>query len=174
MFFKAFRVFSSTAYSVLGVLPSSSLSEIKSAYYKLAKEFHPDLNPENHEKFKSINQAYSEVRAKHGQINTSHQDENFDKWKQKWTGEFKHTENTSIRDNYKEFKEKKVGEEHEGMLGKAVIAGLIVLLGVRVYIHIRTTGNMDTRARQMEAEILREYEEDQVKYREFSRKLESN
>ncbi len=47
-------------YNILGVHPSSSKEEIKSAYWQLAKKFHPDLNhndPQAEEKFKGINEA---------------------------------------------------------------------------------------------------------------------
>ncbi len=48
-------------YSVLGVGKEASEDEIKSAYRRLAKKYHPDLNktPEAAEKFKEINEAYS-------------------------------------------------------------------------------------------------------------------
>ncbi len=48
-------------YSVLGVDKNASEDEIKSAYRRLAKKYHPDLNktPEAAEKFKEINEAYS-------------------------------------------------------------------------------------------------------------------
>jgi len=62
-------------YEVLGVTKSASASEIKKAYYKLAKQYHPDVNPgdaEAEKKFKEINEAYAilsdeEKKAKYDQ-----------------------------------------------------------------------------------------------------------
>ena len=47
-------------YEILGVSKSADADEIKSAYRRLAKKYHPDLNktPEAAEKFKEINEAY--------------------------------------------------------------------------------------------------------------------
>src|SRR5436853_5302778 len=51
-----------TPYEVLGVNKDASADEIRKAYRKLAKQFHPDLNPgkpEAEARFKSISTAYS-------------------------------------------------------------------------------------------------------------------
>jgi molecular chaperone DnaJ len=48
-------------YDILGIQKNASESEIKSAFRKLSKKYHPDVNKEAgaEEKFKEINEAYS-------------------------------------------------------------------------------------------------------------------
>ena len=55
----------SDPYKVLGVSPDASDEEIKSAYRRLAKKYHPDLNPGDEEaarKMNEINAAYDQIK----------------------------------------------------------------------------------------------------------------
>ena len=50
----------SNPYELLGISKTASASEIKKAYHKLARTYHPDVNPDKQaaEKFKTITAAY--------------------------------------------------------------------------------------------------------------------
>ena len=52
-------------YKVLGVSPDASDEEIKRAYRRLAKKYHPDLNPGDQEaarKMQEVNTAYEQIK----------------------------------------------------------------------------------------------------------------
>lgn len=69
---------SKSLYTTLEVAPGASETEIKKAYRKLARQYHPDVNkdPAAEEKFKEINAAYEvlsdkEKRARYDQVGDS-------------------------------------------------------------------------------------------------------
>jgi curved DNA-binding protein len=72
-------------YQVLGVSKNADEKEIKKAYRKLARQFHPDVNPNDktaEAKFKEINEAYevlgdAEKRRKYDELGQS-----FQRWQQ--------------------------------------------------------------------------------------------
>ena len=53
-------------YDALGVKPDASEADIKSAYRKLARKYHPDVSKETgaEERFKAVNEAYEVLRDK--------------------------------------------------------------------------------------------------------------
>ena len=67
-------------YEVLGIGKNATDAEIKSAYRKLAKKYHPDLNPGNkeaEEKFKEVNEA-NDV------LSDPQKRQRYDQWRYLW------------------------------------------------------------------------------------------
>tara|TARA_Y100000588_G_scaffold358714_1_gene417107 strand:- start:386 stop:670 length:285 start_codon:yes stop_codon:yes gene_type:complete len=85
-------------YKILGIEQDADSESIKKAYKKLAKKFHPDLNPDNvessEEKFKQINEAYhvlidDSTREKYDQFGSEYVPRKAPQWRAStiWTND---------------------------------------------------------------------------------------
>ncbi len=72
-------------YKILGIARTADEKEIKRAYRKLARQYHPDINPNNKEaetKFKEINEAYQTLSDKEKRALYDQFGEDYDKVRQ--------------------------------------------------------------------------------------------
>ncbi len=107
-------------YKILGISKTATGKEIKSAYRKLARKYHPDLNPDDKEaeiKFKEINEANEvlsnpENRKKYDQYgeNWKHEEE-FEKARHQEYKQSRH------RSNQQDFSNEQYADFFESMFG---------------------------------------------------------
>lgn len=101
-------------YKILGVDKSTSQNDIKKAYRKLAKRYHPDLNPDDNkaqEKFKGINEAYevlgdADKKKKYDQFGSNadySNGQNFDPSQYGFGGGGSYSYNSSGGDGFSDF-----------------------------------------------------------------------
>ncbi len=78
-------------YAILGVPPDADDQTIKKAYRKLARQYHPDVNPGDkqvEERFKEINEAYEALSDPERRRKYDHLREQYQHWQQRGGGEF--------------------------------------------------------------------------------------
>ncbi|HEY9649924.1 MAG TPA: J domain-containing protein [Coleofasciculaceae cyanobacterium] len=90
-------------YEILGVERDSSIGEIKKVYRSLARQYHPDLNPQNkaaEEKFKEIGKAYQVLSNPNSRVQYDQfgQDLNPGEFQEKQTGQL--LNQRKYRENY--------------------------------------------------------------------------
>ena len=105
-------------YDILGVKKGASDKEIKQAYRKLARKYHPDVNPSDKSaeaKFKEINAAYEvlsdpEKRSKYDQYGENWQyADQFAEWQQPRHPATEGNTAECVRQAYEAFKRKESG-----------------------------------------------------------------
>lgn len=67
-------------YQILGVKRDASTKEIRQAYRKLAREFHPDVNPDD----KRAEQRFKEINNAHEVLSDPEKRAKYDRWGDKW------------------------------------------------------------------------------------------
>jgi curved DNA-binding protein len=79
-------------YAALGVLPDADDQAIKQAYRKLARQYHPDVNPgdtQAEERFKEVNEAYQALSDAERRRTYDEMREQYQRWQQRGgTGDF--------------------------------------------------------------------------------------
>lgn len=78
-------------YEVLGVSKTATDEELKKAYRRLAKKYHPDANPDNKEEaeknFKEVNEAYevlSDAQKRRMYDQFGHDGPSRFRWRKSW------------------------------------------------------------------------------------------
>jgi len=85
-FQRGFSVLTKDYYKILSLDPKCGQADIKKRYTTLAKEYHPDVNPNQSNLFKDINEAYavlgkSEERLKYDRTRTRYGSETYTTYK---------------------------------------------------------------------------------------------
>ena len=119
-------------YDILDIDRYATNEEIKSAYRKKAKKYHPDLNPNNpdaEEQFKKVNEAWGVLKDTHNKVNydtTQYTYNNNNSYKERT----KHEEEFRIyRSRYNEYTNKKYNKPYSRLVEYVIkIAAIITII----------------------------------------------
>ena len=124
-------------YEILGLPVNSSIEEIKKAYRKKARLYHPDINPESDAKdhFISATEAYEFLIANHENIQTDDQayQQAMEDWRKYRQDRSRKRANAYARTSYSNFKQTKFYKTTRIFDGTTIFFSFIVSIIVLVY-----------------------------------------
>jgi hypothetical protein len=124
-------------YSILGLPANSSIEDIKKAYRKLARHYHPDLNHESDAKdlFIIITQAYEFLLANHDKVNNDEQAyrQAMEEWRKYRQDRSHRRANAYARTSYSAFKNTKFYKSTRILDGASIIIGIFISFAVIIF-----------------------------------------
>jgi hypothetical protein len=124
-------------YIILGIPDNSSIDEIKKAYRKKARMYHPDINPapEAQDLFISVTEAYEFLIANYDKINYNEQayEQAMEDWR-KYRQDRSHRKATAYaRTSYASFKSTKFYKTTRILDGTTILISFLISIMVLVY-----------------------------------------
>jgi len=124
-------------YEILGIQSTASIDDIKKAYRKKARLYHPDINPDPDAKdhFISITEAYEFLIANYQKIKTDDQlyQQAMDDWRKYRQDRSRKRASVYARSSYETFKSTKFYKTTRIFDGTSIIFSFIVSIMVLVY-----------------------------------------
>ena len=124
-------------YEILGIQSNASIDDIKKAYRKKARLYHPDINPDPDAKdhFISITEAYEFLIANYQKIKTDDQlyQQAMDDWRKYRQDRSRKRASVYARSSYETFKSSKFYKTTRIFDGTSIIFSFIVSIMVLVY-----------------------------------------
>ena len=124
-------------YNILGLPVNSSVEEIKKAYRKNARLYHPDINPAPDAKdmFISVTEAYEFLIAYHDKINSGDQayDQAMEDWRKYRQDKSRKRATAYARTSYSTFKNTKFYKTTRIFNSDSIISSFVVSIIVIIY-----------------------------------------